>query len=210
VASTTALPFGQVGIGDSSAAQTVTIGNAGTGTTGVPAAALTGPSSGEFAVDDSDCAAGLGAGATCVLQVHFAPTSGGAKSASLEVMAMPGGLITVALTGDTPATATLALSPTEHDFGTTARSLPTDPFTFTIKNIGATVTGALRAPVTGKDAGDFVVDAPCDLPEGLQPGQSCLMQVHFAPGGIGARSAVLQAVASPGGSPAATLTGTGM
>jgi hypothetical protein len=208
-ASPTTLPFGVVGIGEISSSQAVTISNTGTGTTGVPEPTVTGAAAGEFTVT-SDCGAGLRPGGTCTLQVRFSPATGGARSASLELSATPGGTAVVALSGETPATATLQLSPDTHDFGATSRSLPTAPFTFTIKNIGATVTGSLRVPVTGADALDFPIDAPCDLPDGLQPGESCLLQVHFAARGIGARTAAVQAVASPGGSPSATLTGTGM
>src|SRR5690606_21985812 len=102
--------------------------------------------------------------------------------------------------------AILALSPSDHDFGSIAVNTNTST-TFTVENVGEGTSGTVSFSVTGTNAPAFsVTDHDCDAP--LPGGASCTATVRFAPGTTGAKSASLSASATPGGDDAADLAGT--
>ena len=95
------LAFTNVGVGTTSAPQTFTVSNQGPVT--IPSLSLTliGAAANQYAIDPtSPCiGASLPAGDSCITTVRFLPTSVGTKNASVQVMAVPGGTVTVALNG---------------------------------------------------------------------------------------------------------------
>jgi hypothetical protein len=101
------LSFGNVDVGATSAAQTITLANSGT----ADATGLTSTSSNnvEFPVT-STCGSTLAAGASCTLNVAYAPNAAGAASATLTIGYTGGPPLFVALSGTGvtvgPATAT--------------------------------------------------------------------------------------------------------
>lgn len=96
VAAPTQLAFSQVTVGQTSAAQSITITN-GTGST-LPSLAVN--AGVPFAVAQNGCTGGLAAGANCTVSIVFAPASSGAASGTLTVNAGAGGMsATVLLTG---------------------------------------------------------------------------------------------------------------
>src|SRR5262249_54874149 len=68
--------------------------------------------------------------------------------------------------------------------------------------------GGLTRTVGGADAGQFAV-VSTDCPAALPPNGSCAVGVQLEPTSVGAKSATLTVAASPGGSAASTLQGTG-
>ncbi|HCT77831.1 MAG TPA: hypothetical protein DGT23_14825, partial [Micromonosporaceae bacterium] len=98
--SPTSLNFGSVTVGSTSAVQAVTVSNPGTGPVPVSSIAV----SGQYSQSNS-CPVQLSAGASCTVNVRFAPTSAGAQSGTLTVNSS-----TVSLSGTgTSATGNLAL-----------------------------------------------------------------------------------------------------
>lgn len=81
-----------------SAAMEVTLTNGGSATTGALQATLTGANAGDFALDAGGCAT-LAPSATCHMSVSFTPTTTGARAATLQVTASPGGTVAAGLTG---------------------------------------------------------------------------------------------------------------
>jgi len=94
--------FGQIDLNTTSASQSFTISNTGTGVLDVSAVALTGTDAAEFTItNQASIPASLSLGQTAVVQVAFAPLTQGAKTANLEITYNDGSVNTynVVLTG---------------------------------------------------------------------------------------------------------------
>jgi hypothetical protein len=92
--------FLTIAVNSSSTDFTFTVTNNGSVTSGTMATSLTGTDMGEFGVGTDTCNANtLGATLTCTVDVHFSPTSTGAKSATIQVVATPGGTASATLAG---------------------------------------------------------------------------------------------------------------
>ena len=96
IASPTSLAFSQAAVGQTSAAQTVTITN-GTGST---LTTLSVSAAAPFAIAQNGCTGSLATGANCSISVGFAPTASGTASGALTVSSGAGSAAaTVPLTG---------------------------------------------------------------------------------------------------------------
>jgi hypothetical protein len=101
----TSRAFGNVLVGATSPAQTVTIQNIGTSALSLTNIVLGGTNPGQFARSGGTCAttfpANLAAGASCTVLVTFKPTTVGAKSATLVISSNDSNepTVNVALTG---------------------------------------------------------------------------------------------------------------
>jgi hypothetical protein len=104
-ASPSSLSFGDLASGSTSAAQTVTVSNPGSGAVSVSSVSASAPFS-----QTNTCGSSIAAGGSCTASVKFAPTSGGSQTGTLTVAtSAPGSPLTVALTG-TGVTATTNLA----------------------------------------------------------------------------------------------------
>ena len=79
--STTAIGFGSVDVGATTAAQTLVVTNTASGTVNLPGFSITG----DFKIASSTCGSALAAGASCGLGVTFTPTTTGARTGTLTV-----------------------------------------------------------------------------------------------------------------------------
>ncbi|HEV2342868.1 MAG TPA: discoidin domain-containing protein [Actinocrinis sp.] len=122
-ASPSSLSFGNVNVGSTSGAQTVTVANPG-GT----AATISSVSAGAPFTQTNTCGSSLAAGASCTVSVQFAPTAGGAASGTLSVASnAPGSPLTVTLSGTGVATNTnLALNKAVTASGYTQTYVPSN------------------------------------------------------------------------------------
>src|SRR5919198_484225 len=78
--------FGAQDVGTTSAAQTLTFSNSGSGALTISGVGMTGANSGSFTILGNTCTgATLGAGGTCTASVRFAPKSAGDLSARLRL-----------------------------------------------------------------------------------------------------------------------------
>jgi CSLREA domain-containing protein len=99
--------YGSTQVGTPTAATQFTVENAGPSTSGNLAVALTGANASEFEITGGTCdGVTLPDDGTCTVSVRFAPTSAGAKSATLAVTGTPGGTQSSALTGTATAVPT--------------------------------------------------------------------------------------------------------
>jgi hypothetical protein len=96
--------YGSTQVATPTAATQFTVENAGPGTSGTLAATLTGANASEFGITQDNCTGQtLADDGTCTVLVRFAPTSAGAKAASLNITGTPGGTQSSALTGTATA-----------------------------------------------------------------------------------------------------------
>jgi Platelet-activating factor acetylhydrolase, isoform II len=110
-------------------------------------------------------------------------------------------------TPDGGPTATVSITPSNHDFGSVVYGEASAPFTFIVSNAGDGATGPLSIAVTGTDSTDFAQTNAC--PTTLGAGGSCSVSLSVTSSATGAvRSATLIASASPGGASSAALTAT--
>ncbi|MBA3464837.1 MAG: choice-of-anchor D domain-containing protein, partial [Deltaproteobacteria bacterium] len=203
--------FGSIAAGTTSPPTTFTITNTGDAVTGVLAPALSGVHSGEFALGASTCSATLPPAATCSVQVTFAPTSSGMKSATFTVSATPGGMTTAALDGEGTGMGALTLTSTQSSLGNVVVGQSgTVVSTFTATNTGTGPTGALSVIPAGSDPADFAKSMDMCTGMTLAPAASCTFQVRLAPQRAGAKGAQFQVTGTPGGNVSGAVTGTAL
>ena len=196
----TALVFQATLVGSNSALPVQVTNSA---TTAVTFSGIT--ATGDFGVGGNCPAAGaaLAAGASCTLQVTFAPVAGGTRTGTLALTSSASSLpLTLALSG-TGLVSHLAVTPGALSFGSTSAGVALSQ-TLTVSNTGTTNITGLALSTTG----DFAVTTTC--PAVLAAGASCLPQVTFNPTATGTRTGTLVVTSSDPGSPLTVpLTGIG-
>jgi hypothetical protein len=203
------IDFGTAGVSSSSAPVTLTITNAGLQPSGSVSALITGGSAAEFSIANNDCAGSLGAHSTCALSLVLRPTSLGAKAATLIVSAMPGGMISIELTGaaTTDSGPRFIMSPQNLVFAAQAVATSTTQ-TITVTNPGGAPTGPPAFMLAGTTPAAYQFTTTCS--GALPAGGQCLVHVTFQPVAAGAQDALIEIAATPGGSTTASLSGTGL
>ncbi|HEY4056291.1 MAG TPA: choice-of-anchor D domain-containing protein [Kofleriaceae bacterium] len=202
--------FAGTAVGAASDAQELTFTNANTTTTLPLVTTLTGPGAGQFTITANTCRAkALAMGDTCKVSVKLAPLAAGGATASLVVSSSATNYAAVALSGAGLAAATFGAAIDHHEFGGTPSATQSEPFTFVVTNHGGQTSGVPAVSFTGDDASQFsVASTSCSV--ALAPRQSCLVAVRFQPTTVGAKTAALSVTASPGGTLAFPITGTGI
>ncbi len=108
------LAFGDQLLATTSAAQSVTLSNTGTGPLSITSIGLSGANGGDFG-KVTTCGATVSSGASCVISVTFAPTASGARAASLAIATNdpvnPSLTVGLAGTGVVPAATGVTLTP---------------------------------------------------------------------------------------------------
>ncbi len=197
--------FGNVLVGQVSTNQTFTVSNTGGAPTGLPTVALGGSGAGQFTIVTNGCGAVLAPAATCAVVVRFAPSAAGARAASLSVSGVPGGTASAALRGNGQDPALLVADATTQAFGTVDVT-QTASFTWTLTNTGDVPTGVPALTTTGATT-QYQITNSCGA--ALAGGASCTIVVRFAPTAAGAQNVNLSVSATPGGTVALAVTGTG-
>ncbi|MGZ8259156.1 MAG: choice-of-anchor D domain-containing protein [Caldimonas sp.] len=202
------LAFAPTLVGARSAAQTVTLANAGN------APLVLGPvaASAGFAVAGGTCSTGvsLAPGASCTVAIAFAPTVAGAASGTLVFThnANPSSA-TVALSGTASVPAPSAsVTPPALAFSQVTGTVSA-PQTVRIANTGSAPLVIGGVAVSGAQAGDFaLVSNTCA--GSVAAGASCTVNVTFTPAANGTRVASLVVSHNAAGSPASVaLNGVG-
>ncbi len=205
--STTAPVFGNQLVGTTSAAQQVTLTNVGTTPLGIISITW----STNFS-DSTNCPIGgsLNAGASCRMNVRFAPTTTGILTGTLTITTTDPGLpvAQVALTG-AGVQPIAALTPATYSYGTIARGTTSGPVPFTLSNTGTATLTINRIGLGGANPGQFTITSnTCGA--NLAMGANCTINVAFTPKGRGTFTANLNVSDNAPGSPqTSSLTGTG-
>jgi YVTN family beta-propeller protein len=169
-----------------SAAQQVTVTNAGTAPLVITSINVAGANAGEFG-ETTQCPispASLQGGGSCVISVTFTPTSRGAKTAMLNVnVAGPAISQSVSLAGTVPV---ISVSPIVIPFGNQARNTSSVPRTITVRNTGTgpllvkSISISMIIPLGGIVQFHEGNNCPI-LPNLLPAGGSCTITVVFDP-----------------------------
>jgi centrosomal CEP192-like protein len=197
----TSLTFPTTVVGSSSGTQSVTLSNTGSANLTIAQLATTG----DFVSNSANCTAVMAPGASCTLNVYFAPTATGSRTGVLTVTDnAPGSPQTVTLsgTGTQPA---INLTPGSLTFPSTLVGSSSGTQSVTLSNTGSANLTIAQFAISG----DFVWgSANCTAV--MAPGASCTLNVYFAPTATGSRTGALTITDNAPGSPqTVTLSGTG-
>lgn len=198
--SATSLPFGSQIVNTSSAAQSVTLSNTGSGTLNISSIGASKDYS-----QTNTCGSSLGANGTCSVSVTFKPTVTGTDNGTLTISDNAGsGSQTVSLTGSGVASAPIAsLSTTGLSFGSQVVNTSS-----TSQKVTLTNTGTASLSISSVAAsGDY---SATTCPSSLGLNAVCTINVTFTPTATGTRTGTVTITdnASPA-TQTVTLTGTG-
>lgn len=155
----TSLTFSSMAVGNSSAAQTVTLTNNGNAALSMGSIQATG----DFA-QTNNCPGTLASGSSCAVRVTFTPTTTGSRTGTVTVSdSAPGGQQTITLTGtgsDFAVTTTTSSN--------TIQAGATATYTLSVASVGGTFSNAVSLACSGLPAG-----AACSFsPSSPTPGAS--------------------------------------
>jgi hypothetical protein len=213
--------FGGVAVGTTGTAQTFVVSNTASGGTAgamtIPAGGVTlaGTDPGQFTITADGCSGqAVAPGGTCSVSVAAAPTSAGAKTATLRFADDATGAphtVALAVLGRAPA---VTLDPGTLDFGGVLAGRTSALRTLTVTNsasgAGADDLVLGTATVAGADAARYAIETDSCSGQTVAPGGQCTIGVRFTPGTTGAKTAVLRlADNAPGAPQQVALLGTG-
>ena len=212
VADTTALDFGHVDVGAQGPEQVVTLTNTGADMQ-LSEIAVAGADPTDFTLGTGTCQVGatLATDSSCTMAVSFAPTSAGAKSASLTAATSSGAGTAVSLAGigDEVGAPIASVAPGTLDFGSQPVGSASPAQVVTVTNTGNADLTMDPVGITGPAAADYTRTTDCTGT--LVPAASCTISVVLTPTAAGVRSATLSFTHNAAGSPATvSLTGTGV
>lgn len=205
------LAFAPVNVGSSSAPQTVTLTNTGTGPLSLSSL---GSSNAAFRISGGTCAAGasVAQGANCTITMVFRPGVAGAVSGTLTVSHNAGsGTSSVSMSGTGVVLAPVAsVTPTRLSY-TQVVGATSPAQSATLSNTGNAALVLSSVAVTGAQAAEFALEpGGCGVGTSVAPGASCTVNLSFTPVATGSRSAVLTMAHNAGsGSSTVSLAGTG-
>jgi hypothetical protein len=198
VVETTRLDLGTVLIGKSRT-RTVGLTNAGNAPLTIAEIAIQGDGAASFRIAkrSTTCSTEnrLPAGGTCTIAVAFAPSTTGPAVAALAITHdAPGSPSRVELRGSGTGTAVPELSTSSLGLGTVHVGTRSDPRSATLTNAGTGAVTLASITVAGTDPGDFVLSGGTGCRPGLRldAGDSCTIEVVFAPADTGDRSATVE------------------
>jgi parallel beta-helix repeat protein len=198
-ATPSALSFGSVVTGTTSAAQTVTVSNPTSSAASVSSISV----SGDF-TQTNTCGSSIAANGSCTVGVKFAPAATGTRTGSLTVNA--GGVTnTVSLTGTGTAPGpVLNAAPASLSFPGTIVGSTAAAQTVTVTNSGTSSATVSNVAVTG----DFSQTNNCAA---VAVGGSCTVSVAFKPTASGTRTGTLTVTSNANNSPTTVgLSGSGI
>lgn len=210
------LTFSAEDVGTTSAAQAVTLNNAGKEALNISSIAVGGAAAASFGMvssGSSPCPAGGGtvaAGGSCTVGVTFTPQTSGTLGAALQFSddASNGATQSVTLTGQGTSSTTATLTPPSVAFaaqsvGTTSAAIPV-----ALANTGNSPLTGISIGVTPAGTRDFAESSNCGASLGAQ--SSCTIEVTFSPGQTGNRTGSISVADSAAGSPqTVSLSGSG-
>ena len=210
---TTSINFGNEPVGSTSAAQTITLSNTGTGPLTITSIAVTGTNSGDFAETNSCPASNstLAAGANCTISITFKPTTIGSRTCSVSITDNAAGSPqSVSLTG-TGVEPAVTLAPVSLTFTGQLITTTSAGQSVTLTNSGTAALAISSIAITGANSGDFAETNTCPASTAnLAVGAKCTINVTFTPTATGNRAASVTITDNAIGSPqSVSLTGTG-
>jgi hypothetical protein len=209
------IDFGEVVVGQTSTAQTVTITNAGSLPLSLDELEISGTHATDFSVALDNCSNEILDHTTdCTVEITFTPAAAGGREAVLLIPSTADSSPdSVALTGDGRLPAILAVSPDSWDFGDVLVGETVISGLLVIENVGGEDLIIDNLQLGGPHAGDFSLEDDNCSQQTLTPsgaGSLCSFWLSFTPSDEDLRQAELSISSNDTGSPAMVdITGTG-
>jgi len=205
---------GSQGIGTSSASQSVTLTNNGTGVAAVSSISIGGTNAADFS-QTNNCPASLAAsGGNCTISVTFKPTAAGARTATLIVSDNSNNTSSTQTTTLKGTGVGVPNASTSGALTFNGQAVNTSSYAqnVTLTNNGTGTLLITSISFNGTNPGDFSKTTTCG--SSLVVGANCTVSVIFTPKGTGSRSANLVFTDNSGGVAGSTqpvgLSGTGL
>jgi len=206
--SASSLSFAGERVGVTSASQSVTLTNTGTGPLVITSIVVTGTDASSFVFSNS-CGTSVAAGANCAIHGHFTPATTGALTAAITITDNASGSpqsISLSGTGLTPPA--VSLSASSLTFAGERVGVASASQSVTLTNTRTGPLAITSIAVTGADASSFVFSNSCGT--SVAGGANCTIHGHFTPAATGALTAAVSIANNAIGSPqTVALTGTG-
>ncbi|MDR3676720.1 MAG: choice-of-anchor D domain-containing protein [Acidobacteriota bacterium] len=206
--SASTLTFATQTVGTTSTAQAILLTNTGNAALGITSLVLAGSNPGDFS-QSNNCGSSVAAGGNCTINVTFAPTAPGTRTATVAISDnATGSPQSVSLTGTGGAPA-VNLTVTSLTFGSQTLGTPSAAQPVTLSNTGTATLNISSVAVTGANTGDFAMSSnTCG--SSVAAGANCAISVTFTPAAPGDRTASVTITDNAAGSPqTVSLTGTG-
>lgn len=216
-ASPTTLNFTQT-VGTTSAPQTVTVSNVGTGPLTFSALALSGTASADYTrggtcTSTTVLAASGSPGSSCTVTFTFTPSAVGARTASGTITHNASGspsAVTLNGTGTAAPAPAISLNASTLTFASQVMGTTSASQSVTVSNSGTAPLTFSALTLAGTAAGDFTRSGTCTPTGVLAAAGSCTVTFTFTPAAVGARSATLTLASdASNGSAVLSLAGTG-
>jgi trimeric autotransporter adhesin len=210
----TTLDFGTQTTGGIYPARLVRLTNSGTADLAIGSVVVAG--AGFSNSSPTPCPAVLVPAAECDIAVSLLATSATAYAGTLTVSSNAAGspsVVTLSGSGTASALPVLVWSPAvaNLDFGQVAAGSISAVQTVTLSNQGPGGVNLTVLNAIGPDGAAFsVVGGTCSFGTPLFQGQTCTVNVSFAPGSAGSKTALVQVASTGSFPPALTLTGVGL
>jgi hypothetical protein len=200
--------------GQASAANTITLRNAGSGRVDLQDMAIAGADASQFALDTAGCDNGttsLDPGESCTVGVTFTPNGTGPRSAQLVATQTNAATPNVQRSFKLLGTGVLPVVslPSAVAFGSQLVGTTVGPRDVIIANTGDDTLHVTSAALGGANAGRYTLGLNTCNSASVAPGGQCVVQVFFHPSAGGAQDALLNLATDVGGRTVA-LTGTGV
>jgi len=220
--SAASINFGNQPAGTVSNSQTLSVTNGGNLALNISVVNMTGPDVAQFRFTGSNTCTNppiVQAGASCIMNVAFAPQTMGPFTATIAFTDNSGNVSAasqlVALTGTgTAAAPTANIAPATLDFGSQSVGTSSAPQTAGLSNTGSLPLKVSSIAINGTNASEFKIASGTTCPAGggsVGVSASCNVNVVFAPASTGAKSATLSFSDNASGSPqSVALSGTGI
>jgi hypothetical protein len=210
--SAASINFGNQPAGTASNAQTVTLTNGGNLGLNISLLNITGPDVAQFRFAGSNTCVNpptVQGGASCVMNVAFAPQTTGTFSASIALTDNSGNVPTasqvVLLSGTgTSAAPTAIVTPTVLTFGSQGVGTSSGPEPVGLSNTGSLPLQISSIGISGTNASEFMIASGTTCPAGggtLGVSAGCNVNVVFVPASTGGKSAILSFFDNVSGSP---------
>jgi len=201
------LSFGNQPVGTTSATETATLSNTGTGALSISSLTITGANAGDFAQSNS-CGSSLPAGSNCTLSVSFTPTASGSRTASVSIADNASGSPQKVSLSGTGAVAAASLSPTSLSFGNQSLNTKSGTLSATLTNSSGAALNITAIELTGNYPNQYIQTNNCGT--SVAVGATCTISVQFAPINAGSITAAVTLIDNASNSPqSVSLSGTG-
>lgn len=203
------LTWAAVAVGNKSGQKTVTLTNGNGATINISSFSFTGANPGDFSVFSKTCGSTLAPSTSCSLNILFAPTGTGTRTATLNLVDSDSNSPQTVGVSGLGTSGVVAATPATVSFGSTTLGTSAAAQSITLSNGNTSPITISSVAIAGANASDFVLAAnSCGAT--LSVNGNCSATIYFRPTTAGARIATLSFADSATGSPqSVALSGIG-